>query len=205
MGAVAFESLSGEAFDALPFREKVEVFVAASRQHPDPEVRAAAAEWLNQTNAALERNPLLVPAISSDWLREKMVYVGIDPGISRGGVVWAAFDNENAMVCFDELYPEGLTVPRDRGADHGQERPVGHRAGPRPWPGGSVLPGDAAPRGDSGERVRDGDGRTGVQPRWPDPPVVRHRSGRRCARDDAVGVGQRPVPAGGDRGDGGQQ
>jgi hypothetical protein len=59
MGAVAFESLSGEAFDALPFREKVEVFVAASRQHPDPEVRAAAAEWLNQTNAALERNPLL--------------------------------------------------------------------------------------------------------------------------------------------------
>jgi hypothetical protein len=54
----------------------------------------------------------IVPAISSDWLREKMVYVGIDPGISRGGVVWAAFDNENAMVCFDELYPEGLTVPR---------------------------------------------------------------------------------------------
>ncbi len=32
------------------------------------------------------------------------VIVGIDPGLSRGGVVWCGFDKENRMVVFDELY-----------------------------------------------------------------------------------------------------
>jgi len=40
------------------------------------------------------------------------VYVGIDPGIRRGGVVWVAFDRDNHMLVFDELYPENLTVPQ---------------------------------------------------------------------------------------------
>jgi hypothetical protein len=38
------------------------------------------------------------------------VYVGIDPGIARGGVVWCGFDRDNVMLVFDELYPEGKTV-----------------------------------------------------------------------------------------------
>ena len=32
------------------------------------------------------------------------ILVGIDPGLSRCGVVWCAFDRENAMMVFDELY-----------------------------------------------------------------------------------------------------
>jgi len=32
------------------------------------------------------------------------VIVGIDPGLSKGGVVWCGFDRENRMVVFDELY-----------------------------------------------------------------------------------------------------
>lgn len=38
--------------------------------------------------------------------------VGIDPGIARGGVVWAAFDRDNSMLVYDELYPSGWTVPQ---------------------------------------------------------------------------------------------
>lgn len=38
------------------------------------------------------------------------VLVGYDPGIRRGGVVWCAFDRDNEMLVFDELYPEGLSV-----------------------------------------------------------------------------------------------
>jgi hypothetical protein len=33
------------------------------------------------------------------------VYVGIDPGVARGGVVWCGFDRDNVMLVFDELYP----------------------------------------------------------------------------------------------------
>jgi hypothetical protein len=42
------------------------------------------------------------------------VYVGIDPGIARGGVVWCGFDRDNVMLVFDELYPENKTVVADR-------------------------------------------------------------------------------------------
>jgi hypothetical protein len=38
------------------------------------------------------------------------MYVGIDPGVARGGVVWCGFDRDNVMLVFDELYPEGKTV-----------------------------------------------------------------------------------------------
>jgi hypothetical protein len=38
-------------------------------------------------------------------------YVGIDPGIARGGVIWAGFDRDHHLLAFDELYPEHLTVP----------------------------------------------------------------------------------------------
>jgi phage terminase large subunit-like protein len=32
------------------------------------------------------------------------VIVGLDPGLSKGGVVWCGFDKENRMVVFDEFY-----------------------------------------------------------------------------------------------------
>jgi phage terminase large subunit-like protein len=37
-------------------------------------------------------------------VRKFDVIVGIDPGLSKGGVVWCAFDKENRLVVFDELY-----------------------------------------------------------------------------------------------------
>jgi len=38
------------------------------------------------------------------------VIVGIDPGLSKGGVVWCGFDRENRMVVFDELYPSNTPL-----------------------------------------------------------------------------------------------
>jgi hypothetical protein len=55
---------------------------------------------------------LKVPAVLPSHLRGQDVYVGIDPGIAQGGVVWAAFDRDNRMLVFDELYPENETVPQ---------------------------------------------------------------------------------------------
>lgn len=36
-------------------------------------------------------------------------YVGIDPGMERGGVVWVGFDRDNDALVYDELYPSGQT------------------------------------------------------------------------------------------------
>jgi hypothetical protein len=36
------------------------------------------------------------------------VYVGIDPGWRKGGVLWVAFDKDNRALVFDELYTERL-------------------------------------------------------------------------------------------------
>jgi hypothetical protein len=47
----------------------------------------------------------------SQHVRSLGMYVGIDPGIARGGVIWAGFDRDNHLLAFDELYPEHLTVP----------------------------------------------------------------------------------------------
>jgi hypothetical protein len=54
----------------------------------------------------------VVPAVAPAQLSGQTIYVGIDPGIRRGGVVWVAFDKDNGMLVFDELYPESLTVPQ---------------------------------------------------------------------------------------------
>jgi Terminase large subunit, T4likevirus-type, N-terminal len=45
-----------------------------------------------------------------EHVRQLDVYVGIDPGIRRGGVVWVGFDRDNAALVFDELYPDSETV-----------------------------------------------------------------------------------------------
>lgn len=55
---------------------------------------------------------LKVPAVSRKDLEGQDIYVGIDPGIARGGVVWAALDRDNVMLVFDELYPANETIPQ---------------------------------------------------------------------------------------------
>lgn len=68
--------------------------------------------------------------ISPEFLKDKTVYVGIDPGIRRAGVVWAAFDADNSMLVFDELYPENQTVEQiagqihEKNAEWGVRRPL---------------------------------------------------------------------------------
>ncbi len=57
------------------------------------------------------RDEHLVDDPSLQHVRGLQPYIGIDPGIARGGVVWAGFDRDNHMLVFDELYPEHLTVP----------------------------------------------------------------------------------------------
>lgn len=57
------------------------------------------------------RDDAIVPAPDPRHVQSLDVYVGIDPGIRRGGVLWGAFDRENRLLIFDELYPESQTVP----------------------------------------------------------------------------------------------
>jgi hypothetical protein len=72
----------------------------------------------------------LIDPVSPDFLRDKTVYVGLDHGIRRAGVVWVAFDRHNEMVVFDEFYPESATVPaiaaeiKDRNQAWGIKRPL---------------------------------------------------------------------------------
>jgi hypothetical protein len=54
----------------------------------------------------------IVDPIQPAHIKGQDILVGIDPGISRGGVVWTSFDRDNSMLVFDELYPEGLSVPQ---------------------------------------------------------------------------------------------
>lgn len=55
-------------------------------------------------------------------LRGQAVMVGIDPGIARGGVVWAAFDRDNSMLVFDELYPKNQTIEQIAAEIHAKNR-----------------------------------------------------------------------------------
>lgn len=69
-------------------------------------------EFVHFHGAVLDvRERHVVPAVSPAQIRGQQVYVGIDPGIRRGGVVWVAFDRDNHMLVFDELYPGSETVP----------------------------------------------------------------------------------------------
>jgi phage terminase large subunit len=47
---------------------------------------------------------------SPERIKQQTVVVGIDPGYRRTGVVFCAFDNDNACIVFDEMYPEQKTV-----------------------------------------------------------------------------------------------
>lgn len=38
-------------------------------------------------------------------------YIGIDPGIRRGGVVWCGIDRDGVLLVYDELYPDSVTIP----------------------------------------------------------------------------------------------
>jgi hypothetical protein len=57
----------------------------------------------------------VVPPPTSDDLKDWDIFVGIDPGMTQAGVVFIAFDRDNRMLVFDELYPRGdpeATVPK---------------------------------------------------------------------------------------------
>jgi hypothetical protein len=57
-------------------------------------------------------------------------YIGIDPGIRRGGVVWCGVDRDGVLLVFDELYPDSVTIPdlarmiRERNAFWGVKQPI---------------------------------------------------------------------------------
>ncbi|HEY6019922.1 MAG TPA: terminase family protein, partial [Candidatus Paceibacterota bacterium] len=52
----------------------------------------------------------IVEPPSRQKVQELDVIVGIDPGLSRCGVVWCGFDKDNAMVVFDELYLSNIPL-----------------------------------------------------------------------------------------------
>jgi phage terminase large subunit-like protein len=97
-----------------PFLPDPEAVIASLSHLSEAEKRAIIdGEFVHFAGAVVSlADEHVVPAVSADYLRDKSVYVGIDPGIRRGGVVWIAFDRDNGMLVFDELYPENLTVPR---------------------------------------------------------------------------------------------
>lgn len=53
----------------------------------------------------------VVGEITPDHLKGQEIVVGIDPGRERTGVVWIAFDKDNAAVVFDEFNPGQAVVP----------------------------------------------------------------------------------------------
>jgi hypothetical protein len=57
----------------------------------------------------LQKHVVTPPTI--EQVQQLQVWIGIDPGVRRGGVVWCGFDRDNSMLVFDELYPESMTVP----------------------------------------------------------------------------------------------
>lgn len=46
----------------------------------------------------------VVEEITPEFLADKVTYEGIDPGLNRAGIVFCAFDSDNSMLIFDELY-----------------------------------------------------------------------------------------------------
>jgi len=46
-----------------------------------------------------------------EHVRQLTTYIGIDPGIRRGGVVWCGIDREGVLLVYDELYPDSVTIP----------------------------------------------------------------------------------------------
>jgi hypothetical protein len=57
----------------------------------------------------LERHVTAPPTVQQ--VQGLQVWIGIDPGVRRAGVVWCGFDRDNSMLVFDELYPDSMTVP----------------------------------------------------------------------------------------------
>lgn len=49
----------------------------------------------------------VVDGVSPGHVRSLTNYVVIDPGVQRGAVLFAGFDKDNVMLCYDELYPSG--------------------------------------------------------------------------------------------------
>lgn len=52
----------------------------------------------------------ITPPVKRADLVGQQIFVGIDPGIVQGGVIWAAFDKDNTMLVFDELYPRSKGI-----------------------------------------------------------------------------------------------
>jgi phage terminase large subunit-like protein len=46
-----------------------------------------------------------------EHVRQLTTYIGIDPGIRRGGVVWCGIDRDGVLLVYDELYPDSVTIP----------------------------------------------------------------------------------------------
>jgi phage terminase large subunit-like protein len=59
----------------------------------------------------------IVDPITPDHLEGQEIVVGIDPGRERTGVVWLAFDKDNAAVVFDEFNPGKEAVVPDVAAE----------------------------------------------------------------------------------------
>jgi hypothetical protein len=59
----------------------------------------------------------VVDPITPDHLKGQEIVVGIDPGRERTGVVWLAFDKDNAAVVFDEFNPGKEAVVPDVAAE----------------------------------------------------------------------------------------
>jgi len=76
-----------------------------------------------------EQRHVVAPIKRAD-LKDMEVLIGYDPGLTRGGVVWCAFDGDNDMLTFDELYPQNMSVEkiveavREKNAFWGSKNPL---------------------------------------------------------------------------------
>lgn len=52
----------------------------------------------------------IVDPPEKDFVKDKHIVVGIDPGLRYSAAIWGAFDNENDLLLFEEVKLEGATV-----------------------------------------------------------------------------------------------
>jgi hypothetical protein len=95
----------------LPAEEvQIEIRACSSEKERQAVINGDFVHFRGRVLEEFEEGRHVVPRPSPADLVGMEVIIGYDPGLSRSGVVWCAFDADNHLLIFDELYPQGESV-----------------------------------------------------------------------------------------------